>query len=323
MTSRKRGLPSLARLLQLSEKAAAQYADGDLSRIEVDEDPDEGVYVVIVLPESRPAKRVAPTPTPTPEPTRRDGFTVIELPPALPPRQRITRRKKKEAPAPREVAPPPASGPLRKIADALPDFRTEADWASVDLPGTAYALSLAVGKGLPTDLQVDFHPDVLALAGVDLDAAESCIRRPERVEIAEETAKKGYPIIRFHRGDVCSVLGFREPRRPMAIAVYFSSAALKEYQGRGGSGSGSGGARKESGIPRTGTTLMKRIREMGATVTVNGDEKTAFVEYKGQALGQVVIASTARRPEIEQAWQRTQRRITAIKNRGETKSVHV
>ena len=338
MTSRKRGL-SFARLLELSQRAAARYAEGDLARIELDEDAEAGAYVIIVLPEPRITPKAAPkvraprrkavkaaavpveTPEPDPEPptpTGREGFTVIELPPVLPPRQRKNRRKK-EAPAPQVLAPPvvPGSSP-REILAAYPDIRTEADWQAVDLPSTAYALSQAVGAGLPEELSLGFHADVLALAGVDLDAAESCVRVPERVEIAEETAKKGYPVLRFHRGDVCSVIGFRQPRKPLAIAVYFGGSAFREYQnhGRANAGTGGGGgSRKESGIPRTGPTLMRRLRDMGATVTIDPGEKTATVVHKGQALGQVVIASTARRPDIEQAWQRTQRKIAAINQR--------
>lgn len=196
----------------------------------------------------------------------------------------------------------------------------EGDWELMGLSESAYKLSQQVADGIPPEATILYHTDVLALAGVDLAAAEAVARKPERVEIAgKETAQNKHPMLMFRRGDVTVVLGFRDPHVPKMVAAYFSSEALKEYQnardGVGGGGGGGGGARKAEGVPTRPDLLRRRLAAMGAEVTDDeGDARTATVWYAGENLGQITIIGYTKQG-VGNDFQRMQRKIQHIKQR--------
>lgn len=288
-----------------------------------------------VLPEAERRPPEVPAPPPAPAPVR--DFKVTYLKPALPPQRRTVARQK----APEQVVPQtpaPAPSPDRSAPvlhgtvvrhqerqptpwDHLPDFMDDADWEGTDVGRISFGLAKLAAEGIPEWFHPRFHADVLALDGLDIPAVRACLHRPERCEVAPETKKKGYPVLRFHKGSVCVVLGFRQAQRPVCIAAYFTGEALKRYQSGSdaGGGTGGGGARKEGGVPTTGPRLIRAVRDLGASVALVEGKELAQVTYKGQDLGKIEIGEHVNKADIERHWQRTQRRVSAINNRKEEK----
>lgn len=286
----------------------------------------------------RPEVVASPETPPPPAPAPVRDFKVTYLKPALPPQRRtVARRRTPEPVVPQTPAPAsrpePSARPLSGTVvrhqgaqrqptpwDHLPDFMDEADWEASDVGRISFGLAALAAKGVPEWFHPRFHPDVLALDGLDIPAARACIQRPERCEVAPETKKKGYPVLRFYKGSVCVVLGFRQAKLPVCIAAYFTGEALKRYQGASGAGGGTGGggARKEGGLPTTGPRLLRAIRDLGASVALVEGKELAQVTYKGQDLGKVEIGEHVNKAAIETHWQRTQRRVNAINLRGES-----
>lgn len=195
----------------------------------------------------------------------------------------------------------------------IPGVVTSGDWERVGLAKTADALARQLKHGLPPEAPMKMHPDVLNLAGVDLPAAEAVVRAPERVTIATETAEKKYPVLLFGRGDITTVVGFREPRQPQIIAAYFTGEALKEYQ-RTRETSGGGGARKAPGVPKHPRMLKKALTAMGANIEDSATDGKAKVTYKNQDLGTITIEGYTP-GGVDSDYQRMRRKIEAIDQR--------
>lgn len=191
----------------------------------------------------------------------------------------------------------------------------DVDWGRFDIEATAHQLFESCQRGLPWAIAFGYHPDVLALQGLDLPQCEAAVRAPERVEIRPETGKKGYPILGFSRGDVKVILGMRAPTRPMVIAAYWTSL-LAADEHRRPERVGGGGARKPGGLPTTVTALVKRLTEAGADVDEAWKTSgTAAVKYHGQELGKVTTGPGADKRQVQQDWQRTTRKMHAIDQR--------
>lgn len=187
------------------------------------------------------------------------------------------------------------------------------DWAAVDLKQTAYRFCTQYRDGLPAGIGFAYLPDVLALYGVDTDLTEDTLRAPERVEVRPESfsKQKGYPVLGFYRGDVQVILGLKEPVRPCVIAVYVGSRLENDTHRVENHGGGAGG-KAETGLPKTPGQLQARLRSMGCDLTVDLDHKTAEVVYKGHSLGKVRVDRALARRDVENEWQRTQRRIAGV-----------
>lgn len=216
---------------------------------------------------------------------------------------------------PRIVAPPPPPVWIR-----IPGVNQEGDWERVGVGRTSHQLSKQLRHGLPEQVPIKVNTEVLAMDGVDVDAAVAVVRHPEQVKINEESAKKKYPILTFHRGDITVVLGFREPHEPFMMAAYFTGEALKEYQRS--RATGGGGARKGEGVPTRPDLLRRRLVELGASVDEDRDSdadgKTATVTFHGQVLGQIALVNWTK-VSVGNDWQRMQRKIHAIKQREESR----
>lgn len=187
------------------------------------------------------------------------------------------------------------------------------DWDGADYEGGAVKVQRAVAKGLPAAAPLLFHDDVTALHGIDLDEVEAAVRHPQRVEIAPETGVKKYPILKFWRGDVLTVVGFRQPYLPKIIAAYIGGLGLHNQGNQ--NVSGGGGARKTAGLPKNPKALIKRLTEAGANCTEEAGGKTHKVIFRGQDLGQINTGPAATSKDIENAWQRMRRRMEAIRMR--------
>jgi hypothetical protein len=279
---------------QIALDAAGAAVGYDWDRITADA---KGAVTIHNTPQVQSRR---PVPAPAPKITAPIGPTPAVL-------RGLVRREPTAAAAVAVEAPaPPAfTQPSPPKPQPIPRFRRpntswlkirgiagEGDWELVGLSESAYTLSRQVANGIPPEATIEYHPEVLALAGVDLAAAEAVARKPERVEIAaKETAANKHPMLTFRRGDVTVVLGFRNPHVPKMVAAYFSSEALKEYQNArdGVGGGGGGGARKTKGVPTRPDLLRRRLEAMGADVNDDEGGRTATVRYAGENLGQITI----------------------------------
>ncbi len=162
------------------------------------------------------------------------------------------------------------------------------------------------------------HPDVMALYGVDLDLVEGVLREPEQVAVRPESfdKEKRYVVLSFKRGDLEVILGTRNLREPMVIAVYASSRL--EADTHRVNHAGGGGKKREGGLPKTPTQMASRLRAMGCEVAIDVRDDTAPVTYKGQDLGRVTCLPD--RSTVESDYQRIIRKIDGI-NRKEMSSV--
>lgn len=171
--------------------------------------------------------------------------------------------------------------------------------------------------GLPEDVGYSFSPDVLALHGMDQDLMNAALRNPEWVEIAPETYTKGYTVLRFHRGDAMAVLGCKYPSSPALIAAYHGSL-LEHDVHRVNHHSGGGGARRRvpTGLPQTPRQSIQYLQAAGAEVEWDetADVTSVPVSFQGQDLGRITVG-TVQRSQVETDYQRTLRKVAAIKAR--------
>ncbi len=152
------------------------------------------------------------------------------------------------------------------------------------LAGNAMQLVEVCRHGVPEEFGIKYFDDVLDL-GVDLDGARSCMRHPERVLIDPLTADKGWPVLRFHKASVTTVVGFHY-RIPMVLAVYFAETIFRTQSAHIG-GTGGGGARKQKGTPTSARQLINALKALGCTFDEREDRPE--VSFAGEALGQVTI----------------------------------
>lgn len=221
-------------------------------------------------------------------------------------------RAKSIAPGTRVVGDVTEPLPSTEVWSSTPE---DVDWSAVpDLEATAGKLRERLRNGLPAAIPFTYHPDVLAMQGMDFDLVEAALRHPERVELRPETATKKYPVLAFWRGDVVTILGMRVPTHPKIIAAYAVSRLDPDTWSR--PVTGGGGARKQPGLPKTTPALLKALARLGTELKGNSDPgaRTAEVVYKGQVLGKVTI-DRAPRDQVESDWQRIQRKVAAINAR--------
>ena len=157
-----------------------------------------------------------------------------------------------------------------------------------------------------------YHPDVLALYGLNTDEVETAVREPQRVEVRPESKTKGYPVLKFVRGDVQVIMGYRDRQRPAVIAAYWESllgADVYRVERHGG-----GGKRGANGLPTNTGALMKRLRERGAQIE-ESDGRTASVSYNGQDLGKITVSGVVTKAQVASDYQRCIRKMHAIDSR--------
>lgn len=272
-------------------------------------------------------------------------FSRVELPPAVPRKRRASVVMGKaaatpplmEAPsipvrAPEQSSPPPPPATFMPAATphAEPERPSDAeevrllgdpngaqwDWFTKDderLMRGAHALAMRCANGIPSGVRVKLHRKVLETYGLDFDDANAVMRHPMRVTIAPETKEKKYPVLRFTRGDVQTVVGFQRLDQPAVIAIYVGNWVADNESNNGGSGGG--GSRKESGPPKTPSDVIKRLVRLGAYVTVDRDGETAVVKYHDQELGKISVKAATPRATCDSDWNRMQRKIGAINAR--------
>lgn len=209
-----------------------------------------------------------------------------------------------------------ADGSQRSLADEV--AIAEADPGAEpltpeELDKMAFELYEDVRDGLPGAYPFIYHPNVLALNGLNTDEVETAIRKPERIEIRPETKAKGYPVFAFQRGDVRAILGFRDRAKPSVIACYWTTLLANDtYRVER---TGGGGSRTMSGLPSNPGASMKRLRQLGATVAPASNGKTAVVSYGGQELGQITTGVAIPKATVQSDYQRCLRKMHAIDQR--------
>jgi hypothetical protein len=245
---------------------------------------------------------------------------VIPTQPPVPPTRRPVldlRPKLQEAPDPL-AGRPSVHDATGRTWIVLPGVEDGTDWPSADLDGSALTILRAVAKGVPERCHLLFHDDVTALHGIDLEMVETACRRPHRVEIAPETGVKKYPVLKFWRGDVLTVVGFREPQMPKIIAAYVGGLSLHDTHSADslvrGSGSG-GGSRRAAVLPSNVNQLLKRLTGLGVAMEESADGKTQTVTFWGQEIGKITANANAPRDQVQSDFQRMCRRMEAIKQK--------
>lgn len=170
-------------------------------------------------------------------------------------------------------------------------------------------------RGMPRQLGYTVKADVQILFGWDADLCDDVLRHPERIEVRPESfeAEKRYVVLSFKRGDIEVIMGFRNPKNPAVIAMYHHSLLAHDTHIVGHAGTGGGGSRGETGLPKTGKQVAARLQGMQAKVDFNEDETTAEVFFAGQSLGRIMTRGDRKKSESD--YQRMQRKITAIKDR--------
>ena len=223
-------------------------------------------------------------------------------------------------------APTPAERPPEAEATwvLMPGIEQSSDWDGSDLADKAWRLAERIRTGLGDVAPLGFHDDVTALNGVNLEQVESVVRHAERVEVDASTAWKLYPILRFHRADNMVIVGFRDPMLPVIIAAYFTTLRDADATGRLSPRiTGGGGRRKTGGLPNTPAKLISAIRLLGASIDDPTERDTVLtVTYEGCDLGKVPVERTTPKKDIENAWQRTRRRIEALREKRANGTAH-
>lgn len=178
-----------------------------------------------------------------------------------------------------------------------------------EMDKTLFQLLSDCRAGLPLTIQYTETSDVLGLEGYPKDAIDRAVRNPDRVEVRPESKDKGYPILRFAKGDVTVIMGFRFPKNPAVMRAEWDALLMNDTHRV--NHTGSGGSRESTGLPNTPSALRSRLQQMGATVTPSESGKAATVTYQGQNLGLMTLEK-APRATVHNDFQRMQRKMHAI-----------
>jgi hypothetical protein len=124
-----------------------------------------------------------------------------------------------------------------------------------------------------------------------------------------------YPVLRFRKGDLYVIVGFREPQKPMALGVYAQSRLDPDTHHTEAAGGG-GSKTKRISTPTTFVQLKKRIAALGCVLEESAsDPEKVVVTYKDQELGKVQVGGTQNRVQIRSDWNRIERKVDAIDRR--------
>lgn len=118
--------------------------------------------------------------------------------------------------------------------------------------------------------------EVRATQSVGQETVNGCLHTPQRRVLAPESADKGYPVVRYVRGDVMVVVGFQEgPEWPFVMAVYRLSDnnthAQKTYRTAAGAQGG-------SKVPRSYRQLSSAIVSMGYRIKPGNHPRVVTVD---------------------------------------------
>lgn len=252
--------------------------------------PPKRALRTVVQPEALALVVGHPVEVPTPPPA---SVTIVSAPAVARPPEEF------KSPEPRQ--------------EVVRDF----DWASVDLEPITVRFHTRFREGIPEAIRFTYHPDVLALYGMDFDRCDDAVRHPERVEIRTESfsKEKRYPILGFYRGDVLVIMGFREPASPKIIAAY--NIGLLLHDTHRVNHVGGGGAKKSSGLPTTPKAAIKNLQILNCKVDYDPLSTKSAVEvmYDGQSLGKITVGDRVSKAQVETDYQRCLRRKHAIDRR--------
>jgi transcriptional regulator with XRE-family HTH domain len=165
--------------------------------------------------------------------------------------------------------------------------------------------------GLPEDVAFIYRDEVLALDGMDPQVVEDTLRNPHWVEIAEaDSYRKGYAILRFHKADLTTVLGLRNPQEPAVIAHYRGEDPRAKQPAT------EDPRNLEKGSPWNPADSIRRLQRLGAEVEWDERDNVSAVPvtFQGQDLGKITVG-TVPRSQVEIDYQRTIRKIAAIRDK--------
>jgi hypothetical protein len=199
-----------------------------------------------------------------------------------------------------------------KLAEPEPG---EFDWTALGdrLEEASQVARQHLRKGIPPAMRYTYYPDLFSIEGMDLDIVDSCLREPERVEVAPETFEKHYTILRFYKGDCLVALGMRTPNQPQVIAAYHGSLLANDTHRV--NHTGGGGKREQAGLPKNARETANRLQAKGASIELVEGSTTATVTYKDNDLGKISVGPATAKEVAQSDYQRSIRRIEAIDRR--------
>lgn len=150
-----------------------------------------------------------------------------------------------------------------------------------------------------------WHPDALEFAttySIKPEDAELIVTDPKSVmTIDPYTAEAGYPVVRYTRGDVTVVVGFRERTDPTVI--YLRVQSKDDDRGNTG-GPSSGGKAHDSRAPRSLRELQRRCVMAGLKIQ-RGSRHLGVYDEEGTRVGSI-NDSTDRRA-LTNSWKQIER----------------
>lgn len=254
--------------------------------------PPKRITRVELPPGRETAKRLA-----TEAPSAQPRPPAPEAPVAAPVTPRLMATRPPRPPRSTPPARPRATPPAAPVFAAPPTILPSPDVVEK----TAAGLQAEYAGGLPDELEVTISEVVSSWPGYDADIVDDVLRHPTRVEIAPETATKGFPVLRFWRGGVCVVLFFPPDQPPTVPAWYATWNDIRQVAPR--ALTGGGGPRKSVGMPTRPRDLERRLVEMGAEVTHDEERGLATVTYKGHEMGTFKVYGANPR-QVADDWQK-------------------
>lgn len=126
---------------------------------------------------------------------------------------------------------------------------------------------------------LDWQPAALDVAyqfGLNEDAIEAIVRKPETVTVDPSNATRAWTVLRYRRGDVSVVVGFPEDMPPRIWGVYLTLPMEGTGEKRGTQGANGGGGGSE--VPKTMRGLRRRIVESGLVIRPGGSHDRVETE---------------------------------------------
>jgi len=181
------------------------------------------------------------------------------------------------------------------------------------IPDEGYAIAEMMSNGMPKSVPIIIHPNVQDLWGFDQKLAVDAVRHPFAVELDTTFKQRNFPVLRFRRGDLYVVVGFKDRQNPAMLGVYVDPAL--EHDTHRVHHTGSGGARRLGGKPTNYGQLVLRISRLGVEIGEPDPKGIAELMYRGQSLGKIKVEGIAKRDDVTADWDRVQRRVQAIERR--------
>jgi len=139
----------------------------------------------------------------------------------------------------------------------------------------------------------------LATWGIKQSDAESIILHDRKPVLDPHSTEAGHPIIRFKRGDVTVVVGFRDPKNPKVLSVFVTKPKEPQFKQRTATSSGQG-----SSLPTSVRELKIRMINFGYRLKMgHGGHLSVIHKESGLRICQISSTPSDKRT-IANEWRR-------------------